>query len=468
MQSVGTTVIRGGPIDGPAKICSGGIMSQYQQDRRLPGGRARAMDRHDRRFFTVASAVALVFGLAASPAQAQRADAGGWIATWAASPQPVWDADFFAPVGIPRSLRNQTVRQIARVSLGGSRVRVVLSNEYGSRPLVIGAAHVALAGSGATSAPGSDRALTFSGHASAAVPPGAPIVSDPVNLDVAPLGSVAVSLFLPEITPTATWHNEGVQTAYISGEGNFAADADFKPAQTVQSRIFLSEIMVEAAPDARAVVTFGDSITDGATSTPDANHRWPDFLAERLNKAGGHVAVINEGISGARVLRDRMGDNALARFDRDVLSQSHADTVVLMMGINDIGWPDTILVPKGEPAPTADEIITGYEQLIARAHAHHMRILGATLTPFEDTFHGHPLYGYYNEAKEAKRQAVNQWIRTSGAFDGVIDFDAVTRDPSNPKHIRADFDSGDHLHPQDTGYKAMAESVNLGLLGVKQ
>jgi hypothetical protein len=196
----------------------------------------------------------------------------------------VWDADFFAPVGIPRALRNQTLRQIARVSLGDSRVRVVISNEYGSSPLVIGAAHVALADHGVTIVPGSDRALTFSGQPSATIPPGAPMISDPVDLTVAPLGGVAVSLFLPEITPTTTWHNEGVQTAYISSEGNAASDVEFEPAQTIQSRIFLSGIMVDAAPDARAIVTFGDSITDGATSTPDANHRWPDFLAERLQR----------------------------------------------------------------------------------------------------------------------------------------------------------------------------------------
>ncbi len=395
------------------------------------------------------------------------ADAGGWIPTWAASPQPVWDADFFAPVAIPRALRDQTIRQVARVSVGGSRVRVEFSNEYGTRPLLIGAAHVALAGEGVAIAAGSDRALTFGGRPSVTVPPGAPILSDPVDLVVPPLGSLAVSLFLPEITPTTTWHNEGAQTAYISGPGDFAAAATFEPAQTITSRIFLSEILVDAKPGARAVVTFGDSITDGAASTPDANHRWPDFLAERLHAAGADVAVVNQGISGARVLRDRMGDNALARFDRDVLSQPHADTVVVMMGINDIGWPGTLLVPEGEPAPSPEDIIVGYEQLIARAHGKGLRILGATLTPFENTFAGHPLFGYYDETKEAKRQAVNQWIRTSGAFDGVIDFDAATRDPSNPKHIRADFDSGDHLHPQDTGYKAMADAVDLGLLGVK-
>jgi lysophospholipase L1-like esterase len=178
--------------------------------------------------------------------------------------------------------------------------------------------------------------------------------------------------------------------------------------------------------------------------------------------------VINEGISGARVLRDRMGDNALARFDRDVLSHPRADTIVLLMGINDIGWPDTLLVPKGETAPSAEDVIAGYQQLIARAHANNMRIIAGTLTPFENTFHGGPLYGYYSEAKEAKRQAINQWIRTSGAFDGVIDFDAAARDPNNPKHIRAEFDVGDHLHPNDTGYKAIADTIDLGLLGVKR
>jgi lysophospholipase L1-like esterase len=442
-------------------------MPQHRRNRVLSAFRASVIGRC-RAFLTGAFITALMAGLVASPAQAQRADVGDWIDTWSASPQPVWEPDFFAPVGIPRSLRNQTLRQIARVSLGGDRVRVEFSNEYGEHPLVIGAAHVALAGERGAIVPGSDRALTFGGHPSITVPPGAPILSDPVDLAVEPLGSVAVSLFLPEITPTTTWHNDARQTAYISGEGDFTAAASFEPAQTIQSRIFLSGIMADAAPDARVVVLFGDSITDGDGSTPDANHRWPDFLAERLNQAGAKVAVLNEGISGARVLRDRMGDNALARFDRDVLSHPRADTVVLMMGINDIGWPGTILVPKGEPAPSAEDIIDGYEQLIARAHAHGVRIIGATLTPFEDTFHGHPLFGYYDEAKEAKRQAVNQWIRTSGAFDGVIDFDAVARDPANPKHIRAEYDKGDHLHPNDAGYEAMADSVDLELLGVRQ
>jgi lysophospholipase L1-like esterase len=295
-------------------------------------------------------------------------------------------------------------------------------------------------------------------------PPGAPVISDPVELTVAPLGSLAVSLFLPEQTPLTTFHWEGVQTAYISPEGNFVGDADMKADSTIKSRLFLSAIMVDAVPNARALVTFGDSITDGANSTPDANHRWPDILAKRLVQQGGaSIAVLNEGISGARVLTDRMGVNALARFDRDVLSHPHVDTVILMMGINDIGWPDCLLAPH-EPAPSADDIIGGYKQLIARAHMHGMRIIGATLTPFEDTFKGGPLEGYYNKDKEQKRQTVNQWIRTSGAFDGVIDFDAVTRDPNHPAHILPAFDSGDHLHPQDDGYKAMADSIDLKML----
>jgi lysophospholipase L1-like esterase len=442
-------------------------MLQNQPDMLPSAGRAPVPRHRLGALVAILAGATVALGLGHPPAQAQTSAADDWIATWATSPQPWWDADFFVPIDLPRALRNQTIRQIARVSLGGSRVRVELSNEYGTEPLVIGAAHVALAGEGSAIVAGSDRPLTFGGQAAVTVPPGAPVLSDPVDLEVPALAEVAVSLYLPEITPTSTFHWEGVQTAYISGEGSFAGAPDFEPAQTITSRIFLSEIMVDAPPDARAIVTFGDSITDGATSTVDANHRWPDFLAERLNEVDARVAVINQGISGARVLRDRMGDNALARFDRDVLSHPRADTVILMMGINDIGWPGTLLVPKGEPAPTAEEVIAGYRQLIARAHANDMRILGATLTPFEDTFRGQPLFGYYSEEKEAKRQAVNQWIRTSGAFDGVIDFDAATRDPDNPKHIRADFDSGDHLHPQDVGYEAMADSIDLELLGVK-
>jgi lysophospholipase L1-like esterase len=368
---------------------------------------------------------------------------------------------------VPRALRDQTVRQVARLSLGGKRVRVEISNEYGNVPLHIGAAQLAPADDKGAVKAGAGKALTFGGKADAVIPSGAPIISDPVDLDVAPLGSVAVSMYFPDITPVTTWHNEGVQTTLIA-DGNVVGEADMKAKVTAKSRIFLSEILVDAPQSARAIVTFGDSITDGACVTTDTNRRWPDYLAERLMAANANAAVVNEGISGARILTDRMGDNALARFDRDVLSQPHADTVVLMMGINDIGWPDTVLVPKGERAPSADDIIAGYKQLIDRAHGHNMRIVGATLTPFDDAFANFPpLHGYFTKDKEPKRVAVNAFIR-SGAFDGVIDFDAMVKKPDKPTEIQTAFDCGDHLHPNDAGYKAMADGIDLAVLGVKK
>ncbi len=406
----------------------------------------------------IAVAVWLVVSTPLLPA----ADNGKWIGTWSASPQPVWDSDFLAPINFPRNLWNQTIRQIARVSLGGNQVRVQLSNEYGGQPLVVGAAHIALSSGGAAIKEGSDRVLTFSGKESFTIPPGALAVSDPVELSVPPLSSVAVSLFLPDVTPTTTMHWDGRQTAFVVA-GNKVGEADIKPEATTESRLFLSGILVDAPANPRAIVTFGDSITDGDGSSLDANLRWPDLLAERLQANGMPVAVLNEGISGARVLTDRMGVNALARFDEDVLTHPHADTVMLMMGINDIGWPDSVLDPKAA-APSAEDIISGYKQLIARAHDHGLRIIGATLTPFAVAFKGTPLEGYYNDEKEAKRVAVNEWIRNGGAFDGVIDFDAVVRDPDQPKQMRATYDKGDNLHPNDAGYKAMAESIDLKTL----
>lgn len=391
-----------------------------------------------------------------------------WIATWTASPQPVWDATFFAAPSIPPALRNQTVRQYARVSLGGSRVRVVLSNEYGETPITLGSVHVAMGAGGGAIVPGTDRALTFGGAASVTIPPGAPAVSDPVDLELPALGKLAVSFHVPGVAPASTWHNDARETMYLSGDGDFAAAPTFQAASTPNARIYLTKVLVPAAPKARAVIAFGDSITDGDGSTPNADHRWPDFLAARLVKAKASVAVLNQGISGCRVLRDRMGDNALARLDRDVLAQPGADTVLLMMGINDVGWPGTILVMPGEPAPTAAEIIAGYEQIVARVHARGLRIVGATLTPFEEAFASwKPLYGFHDAAKDAKREALNRWIRTSGVFDGVVDFDAVVRDPSNPRRLKPAFDSGDHLHLNDAGYEAMANAVDLKLLGVK-
>ncbi len=417
---------------------------------------ASSIAKVDWRAAGVAIALAGIIGI--SPAS-RAADAGNWIGSWTASPQPDWGPDFPVPLGLPANLWKQTIRQNARLSIGGSQVRVVLSNEYGNAPMTIGAAHVALAGEGGKIKEGSDHALTFGGNPSIVIPPGAPAVSDPVDMAVAPLALVSVSLYFPEVTPTTTMHWDGHETAYVAA-GNKVADVGFKADSKQTQRVFLSEIMVDAPADAHAVVAFGDSITDGDGSTVDGNDRWPDRLAERLVAAGGPpVAILNEGISGAKVLTDRMGVNALARFDEDVLRQPKADTVILMMGINDVGWPGCGLA-QHDPEPTAAEIIDGYKQLIARAHAHGMRIIGATLTPFGDAFAGTPFEGYYTPEKEKIRLALNDFIR-SGAFDGVIDFDKVIVDPNKPGYSLPKYDKGDHLHPNPAGYEAMAGAIDL-------
>lgn len=405
----------------------------------------------------------MALALAASvavPAAVNAAESSAWIGSWAASPQPTWGPDFAFPTNIPATLENQTLRQVARLSLGGRRMRIVLSNEYGSQPLFIGAAHVALAGAGSAIVSGTDRAITFGGKASATVLPGAPLVSDPIDLAVAPLAQVAVSVFVPNETQATTFHWDGRQTAYLV-QGNQVAAQRIDTDTTTGARIFLSGIQVESTAAAGAVVVIGDSITDGNGATMDANARWPDFLAARL--APQNWAVLNAGISGARLLGDRMGANALARFDRDVLSQARVKTAVVLLGINDISWPGTAFDPQGA-TPSADALIAGYRQLVARAHARGVRIVGATLTPFEGALPGTPLDNYYQKHKDELRQHINTWIRSSGAFDAVLDFDALTRDPSHPARLRPEFDSGDHLHPGDRGNKAMAESIDLSVL----
>ena len=396
----------------------------------------------------------------AIPAIVNATEPSAWIGSWTASPQPIWGPDFAFPTNIPATLQDQTIRQVARISLGGKRIRIVLSNEYGRQPLVIGAAHVALADAGSAIVTGTDRQITFGGKASAIVLPGAPLVSDPVDLEVAPLGSLAVSIFLPSETQATTFHWDGRQTAYLA-PGNQVAAKRIDTDTTTGARIFLSGIQVEAAAPAGAVVVIGDSITDGNGATIDANSRWPDFLAARL--APKNVAVLNAGISGARLLGDRMGVNALARFDRDVLSQPQVKTVIVLLGINDISWPGTAFDPHGM-TPSADALISGYRQLVARAHARGVRIVGATLTPFEGALPGTPLDNYYQTYKDELRQKINAWIRASGEFDAFLDFDALARDPSHPTRLKPEFDSGDHLHLGDGGNKAMANGIDLDAL----
>lgn len=384
-----------------------------------------------------------------------------WTTSWMASPQPQWSKEFPFSSNVPEYLDNQTIQQVARISLGGKRIRLVIANDYGQQPLSIGAASVALSSPHTSDAPASIRTVTFNGRPSAVVPPGAPLLSDPIDLPVSALSSIAVSLYIPEKTATSTFHWDGRQTAWIV-QGNQTNKATINSDHTITARLFLNSIQVENEQPMQSVVVLGDSITDGNTATLDANTRWPDFLAARL--APHHVAVVNAGISGARLLSDRMGVNALARFDRDVLSQPNVSSVIVLLGINDISWAGMAFEPEGE-RPSLQQIIAGYEQLIARAHGKGIRIIGATLTPFAGALADTPFKEYYSIEKDQLRQQVNHWIRQqSNEFDAVIDFDALIADAEQPLHFQPRFDSGDHLHPNDAGSKAMAEAVNLKAL----
>jgi lysophospholipase L1-like esterase len=354
----------------------------------------------------------------------------------------------------PLNFKNQTLRQIVHVSLGGDRVRVVLSNAFGTVPLEIGAAHVALRDKDAAIQTKSDRPLTFGGKPATFVAAGAVAVSDPVSLTVPAVADLAIDLYLPGDTAASTspltTHQGASQVNYISAEGNHAGEADFPGAATTQQWFFLARVEVAAPEQAGAVVAFGDSITDGARSTPNTNNRWPDELARRLAAQKIPLGVLNEGISGNRVLCDGAGVSALARFDRDVLAQTGAKYVVVLESINDIG------IGRSNAVPSADDLIAAHKQLIERAHAHGLKIYGATLTPFDGA-------AYFSAEGEAKRQAVNAFIRTGKAYDGVIDFDAAVRDAAAPSKIQQKFNPGDNLHMNDAGYQAMAAAIDLGL-----
>ncbi|WP_225307523.1 SGNH/GDSL hydrolase family protein [Nitrincola iocasae] len=387
-----------------------------------------------------------------------------WVATWGASPQPVWGPDFMFPTHIPDKLHDQTVRQVARVSLGGPRLRILLSNAYGSQPIIVGATTVAIPNKDGAVVADSLRTVTYGGHHTAVILPGASLISDPVALPIPALAQVAVSFYLPNATPMNTFHWDGRQTGWVV-PGDQTASTILKmtddSAQSTTARPLLAGIQVEVEQSAPAVVVIGDSITDGAAASLDQDSRWPDFLAARLVPHG--VAVVNAGISGARLLSDGMGDSALARLDRDVLTQPGAQSIIVALGINDIAWPGTAFV-SDSTRPTLDELIAGYRQLVEQVHARGLRIIGTTLTPFEGALPGTPLDNYYHPDKNVLRQQLNDWIRHSNTFDAVIDFDAVLRDPEHPSRIAPQFDSGDRLHPSDAGNRAMAESVDLNIL----
>ena len=349
---------------------------------------------------------------------------------------------------------NQTLRQIVRVSLGGERVRVVLSNAFGTEPLVVGAAHIALRADEAAIVPASDRALTFSGRSGTSIPPGAVAFSAPVDLGVSARSDLAIDLYLPDAvaatTSPFTMHAGAFQTSYISPAGDHTGAAEMPVTTTTRSWFFLARVEVAVPEQTGVLVAFGDSITDGTRSTPDTNNRWPNHFAKRLLAQNVQMGVLNAGISGNRILTDGSGFNGLARFDRDVLAATGVTHVVVLLGTNDIGFA------RENPSPTADDIIGGHRQFIERAHAQGITIYGATLAPFEGA-------NYWTPEGEIKRQVLNEWIRTSDAYDGVIDFDAALRDPAQPTKLRPEYDSGDHLHPSDAGYEVMAGAVDVGL-----
>jgi lysophospholipase L1-like esterase len=425
------------------------------------------------------SVVALAVSLLALHTAATAQSAGErWVGTWATAevgrPQappaavqgpPPFMANQCPPNPAPPSpgfmhFSNQTLRQIVHTSIGGSRVRVVLSNRFGTTPLTIGAAHLALRDRDGSIQPASGRPLTFSGGPTFTIPPGAVVYSDAVNLTVPAASDLAIDLFLPGDTNTPaplTMHNTAVQTSYVSEKGNHAGAVKLPTTATTVNWFVLHRVEVAAPSSVGGLVVFGDSITDGTRSTPDTNNRWPDHLVRRMLSQTPPLAmgVMNAGIAGNRVLSEgnfQAGINALARFEEHVAAQPGVTHVIFMEGINDIGQA------RENPKPSAEDVIAGHKQIIARARARGLKIYGATLTPF---------YGaaYYTEIGERKRQAVNEWIRTGKAYDAVIDFDEVTRDPADPKKFLARYDSCDHLHPSDAGYKAMADAIDLRLFG---
>ena len=385
-----------------------------------------------------------------------------WIATWTASPEPT-DSDPNQPV---LNLQNQTVRERVRISVGGSQIRIRLSNEYGSSPLHVGSVTVAVPDDVASVKSGSIHAVTFGGRDSITIPAGAPALSDPVALPIAHGAEMSISLYFPKRVTAPTWHALALKRAVIS-QGDDTHKEKIQGGTEAPNLILVSAVLVPSQPSQRVIVAFGDSIVDGDGSTVDADRSWPSALMRRLGKTpeDSQWAVVNEGIAGNRLLSDgpiaSLGVSALARFDRDALSVPGVTHIVLLEGINDLGFPGAKLgkLSLADPADvrSAEDLIGAYHQLISRAHAHGVKVIGSTMTPCE----GVDIPGYYSEAKEATRQAVNKWIRTSGAFDGVIDFDAVMRDPDHPSRLLPRLASEDHLHPNDAGYQAMADAIDL-------
>ncbi len=402
---------------------------------------------------------------AASPAN--NPPAGHWVSAWTTSVHV--PLHFPGMPGEP-PLGDKTLRMVVRPTIGGSKMRIRFSNEFGTSALSIGAAHIALTDEGANIQPKTDQVLTFGGKPSVSIPAGAPIMSDPIELSVKAFSEISISIYLPADPPVLTWHSPGQRESYLAGPGDLTAKPELPGAERKSAWYFLSSVEVWAPASTTAILALGDSITQGTSTKPNELYTdWPDQLARRLAGQGGPaIAVVNEGIGGNRVLHDAAGASALARFDRDVLGQPGVTTLILMEGINDIGFPRIRFAEfKNLPAPrenpfasqkvSAEEIVDGLKQIIERARAHGMRVFGATLTPFEGT-------NSYDAEGEVIRLEVNKWIRATDAYDGIFDFDELLRDPAHPSKLQEVYDSGDHIHPSPVGYKAMADSIPLSRL----
>lgn len=402
---------------------------------------------------TLGSALVLALAIAVPvPAQTH------WVGSWAASQQIPEPANALSR----DDLQNATLRQIVHLSIGGSQLRVRLSNRFGTAPLVINEVHVAEPVSAASPkiVSGTDRALTFSGVPEVTIPAGADYLSDPIAFTVEPLSNLAITIYLETPPTRQTGHPGSRSTSYLV-HGNHVSDSDLSGVKTVEHWYFIAGVDVVAPEDAASIVTLGDSITDGHASTTNGNDRWPDVLARRLQASPDtrNLAVLNVGTGGNRLLLDGLGPNALARLDADVLAQAGVRYLIVLEGVNDLG-----MMARDGDVPTAaheamvHQIEATYEQMIVRAHTHGIEAIGGTITPFVGSAFYHP-----GPNTEADRQAINQWIRAAGHFDAVIDFDRVMRDPAHPDRLNPKLDCGDHLHPSPAGYAAMADAIPLSL-----